>query len=218
MADIGAGIIGTSRTGNGNFFPAAGFGPALREKALPRAGAETNGHLRGDHAVVVARLLEAADSALEKDPPSARDCIARAMAILRPEQAGEERSRAIQAPRSLSSPARGGLSPWQIRAVTDYVGANLVSRLRGADMARVAKLSGSYFARAFKDSFGETPHGYVMRRRIDHAQALMLNTDQPLSAIAVDCGFADQAHFCRWFLRVTGQRPKSWRVARRQLA
>jgi transcriptional regulator GlxA family with amidase domain len=97
----------------------------------------------------------------------------------------------------------------------EYIDANCTENLRGADLARVAKLSTSYFIRAFKASFGETPHAYVIGRRITLAQAMMLETDDPLGLIAVACGFSDQAHFCRRFRLATGTRPQNWRGTRR---
>jgi len=80
-------------------------------------------------------------------------------------------------------------------------------------MARVAARSVCYFSRAFKVSFGETPHAYVMRRRVRRAQELMLNSDEPLSHIALACGFADQAHLSRLFRREVGATPSAWRRA-----
>jgi len=75
-------------------------------------------------------------------------------------------------------------------------------------------LSPCHFSRVFRDSFGCSPLEYVTRRRMEHAQGLMLSTDAPLSQIALDCGLADQAHFSRLFRRFVGETPRSWRRAR----
>jgi AraC family transcriptional regulator len=167
-----------------------------------------------DYAVVLARLLEAADRALEGDAASARDYIARALALLCPNSGRVEQ--ADNRHRSAPMPCvRGGLAPWQIRKLVDYVEANCAEDLHGADMARIARLSTSYFIRAFKASFGVTPHAYVIRRRIAQAMTMMLETDAPLGRIALACGFSDQAHFCRRFRQATGTRPQNWRGARR---
>jgi AraC-like DNA-binding protein len=230
MAEIGAGAIekalGIPSNGRPVHRSGTGFAASLSETmpspkgeyASPVGdGTEAEKPPYGHYAVAVTRLLEAAEDTIGEDPASARDCIARAIAILRPDEGAERRSRGKAFALRRSSALRGGLTPWQIRALADYIETNLSTRLRGADLARMAKLSGSYFTRAFKESFGETPHGYVMRRRVHHAETLMLTTDQPLGWIALACGFADQAHFCRWFLRLTGERPKSWRMTRRRL-
>src|SRR5690606_5549215 len=109
--------------------------------------------------------------------------------------------------------ARGGLAPWQIRKVANYVDAHLDRTIRNEDLAAIARLNLSHFGRAFRNSFDEPPHEYVIRRRIERAQGLMLSTDAPLSAIALDCGLADQAHLSRLFRRVVGESPRVWRRA-----
>jgi AraC-like DNA-binding protein len=53
-----------------------------------------------------------------------------------------------------------------------------------------------------------------MSRRIGMAVELMLSSDAPLSEIAINCGFADQAHFSRQFRRTTGYTPSTWRRER----
>jgi AraC-like DNA-binding protein len=82
------------------------------------------------------------------------------------------------------------------------------------DLARVARRSAAYFCRAFKRTFGETPHAYVVRRRLHRARHLMLTTDQALSQIALSCGFTDQAHLCRLFRQTHDQSPAVWRRER----
>jgi AraC family transcriptional regulator len=114
--------------------------------------------------------------------------------------------------------ARGGLAPWQVRRVTEYIEANLASTIRLQDLAGIARLSHSHFCRAFKESVGHPAHAYVMRRRVQRAQGLMLNTVDSLSQIAAQCGMADQAHFCKLFRRLVGESPNAWRRARRQVA
>jgi len=111
---------------------------------------------------------------------------------------------------------RGGLAPWQVRRVTDYIEEHLSSTIRLQDLAAIARLSHSHFCRAFKESLGHPAHAYVMRRRVQRAQGLMLTTAESLSQIAALCGMADQAHFCKLFRRLVGESPNAWRRARRQ--
>jgi AraC family transcriptional regulator len=113
--------------------------------------------------------------------------------------------------------ARGGLAPWQVRRVSEYIEANLASSIRLEDLARIARLSHSHFCRAFKESIGHPAHAYVMRRRVQLAQTLMLNTMESLSQIAAQCGMADQAHFCKLFRRLVGESPNAWRRAHRRV-
>ncbi len=110
--------------------------------------------------------------------------------------------------------ARGGLAPWQIRKLITYVDANLDRTITTRCLAEVARLSSFHFCRAFRDSFGVSPHGYVIRRRMERAQGLMLTTNASLGQIAVDCGLADQAHFNKLFRKFAGESPGAWRRAR----
>jgi AraC family transcriptional regulator len=107
--------------------------------------------------------------------------------------------------------AIGALAPWQCVKVRRHVDENLASRLSTLDLARLARLSASHFARAFKVSFGRAPHAYIISRRVARAQRLLLTTDLPLCEIALICGMADQAHLSRLFRRATGQPPSAWR-------
>ena len=109
---------------------------------------------------------------------------------------------------------RGGLAPWQIRKLTTYVEANLDHTITTRCLADIARLSSFHFCRAFRDSFGDSPHGYVIRRRMERAQGLMLTTSASLGQIAADCGLADQAHFNKLFRKFAGVSPGAWRRAR----
>jgi transcriptional regulator GlxA family with amidase domain len=109
---------------------------------------------------------------------------------------------------------RGGLAPWQVRRVKTHIEANLDGTIGVKVLAELVQLSPFHFCRAFRDSFGESPHGYVMRRRVERAQGLMLTTNASLGQIAADCGLADQAHFNKLFRRFVGESPGMWRRAR----
>jgi AraC-like DNA-binding protein len=113
-----------------------------------------------------------------------------------------------------AKPGRAGLAPWQVRRVAIYLDANLSESIRCEDMARVTRLSISHFMRAFRESFGAPPHAYLMHRRMQLAQRLMLTTDTGLRQIALDCGLADQSHLTRLFHRLVGESPAAWRRAR----
>jgi transcriptional regulator GlxA family with amidase domain len=154
---------------------------------------------------VMAELCTALRSALDDERVTAEDSLRRAAEILEglgsPETAPKE-------------PARGGLSPWQIRKVASHVEANLDRPIKNEELAALVRLNGSHFGRAFRNSFGEPPHEYVIRRRVERAQGLMLSTEASLSDIALDCGLADQSHLTRLFRRIVGESPRAWRRAR----
>jgi transcriptional regulator GlxA family with amidase domain len=154
---------------------------------------------------VVAELFAALTSTLNDERDSAEDSLNRAAEML---QAVDV------APPPQKQEARGGLAPWQIRKVAAHIEANLDMPIRSSELAAIARLSPCHFSRVFRDSFGCSPLEYVTRRRVEHAQGLMLSTDAPLCQIALDCGMADQAHFSRLFRRHVGETPRSWRRAR----
>ncbi len=106
---------------------------------------------------------------------------------------------------------RGRLAKWQANRAISYVDTHVDARLKVSEIARVVHLSSSHFSRAFKRTFGMTVHAWIMRRRIEIAQGMMLNTPHKLSEIALRCGLSDQSHLTRWFRRVVGETPGSWR-------
>lgn len=154
---------------------------------------------------VMSELCLALRSALDDERGTAEDSLRRAAEFLRTMGEAEVTPK---------EEVRGGLSPWQIRKVTNYIEAHLNRSIRNEDLATIVRLNQSYFGRAFRSSFGEPPHEYVIRRRVERAQGLMLSTDAPLSDIALECGLSDQAHLCRLFRRIVGQSPGGWRRAR----
>jgi AraC family transcriptional regulator len=108
---------------------------------------------------------------------------------------------------------RGGLTAWQMRRVTDFMQAHLHRRVSVAELAAQVGLSESWFARAFKQTNGETPHGWQQGLRIAAAKAMLGAEAASLAEIAAATGFADQAHMTRAFRGVTGTTPAAWRRA-----
>lgn len=102
----------------------------------------------------------------------------------------------------------GKLSPGNRRRIIDYIEANLGEELSVSRMAEDVDLSPHYFSRCFTASFGMPPHRYVLQRRIEAAQRLMLMTEKSFAEIAVDLGFCSHAHLTRAFRQVTGITPK----------
>jgi AraC family transcriptional regulator len=106
---------------------------------------------------------------------------------------------------------RGGLASWRAKRLTSYIEDKLDSTIRVSDLAGLVRLSSSHFCRAFRETFGETPLTYVMKRRMVRAQQLMLMSRVSLSQVALACGMCDQAHFSRTFRRIVGTNPGVWR-------
>jgi AraC family transcriptional regulator len=160
-------------------------------------------------ATAITELIEHAEIALESDRSAAKDCITRALALLR----NVRPSAGCTAPSPSARPQPGGLAPWQVSRLSSYIDTHLESTIRAQDLTQIVKLSVSRFFRAFKISFGMPPLEYVARRRIDLACELMVATDQSICQIALACGLCDQSHFCRVFRRILGVSPSAWRRA-----
>jgi AraC family transcriptional regulator len=107
--------------------------------------------------------------------------------------------------------ARGGLSGWQQKRVADFVEANLAEDLRLSTIARLIELSPYHFARAFKQSFGQSPHRYHVGRRIERAKALLAEQTQSITEIAQTIGFAETSSFSSAFRKLTGLSPREYR-------
>jgi AraC family transcriptional regulator len=105
---------------------------------------------------------------------------------------------------------RERLLAWQARKLREYIDSHLADPIRNADLCALIGLSQVYFARSFKSTFGMSPHAFVVRRRLELAAEYMLQTNAPLSDIAIQCGFSDQAHMSKRFLEATGWTPAAW--------
>jgi AraC-like DNA-binding protein len=81
-----------------------------------------------------------------------------------------------------------------------------------AALARVAHVSEAHFIRTFRDTFGETPHRYLQRRRVERAMFLLVQTDRSVTDICLDVGFASLGTFSRTFRAIVGQSPSEYRA------
>jgi len=107
--------------------------------------------------------------------------------------------------------ARGGLAPWQLRRAKEIMGSHLDEAVPLVDIARACNLSLGHFARAFRQTTGQPPHRWLIEQRITKAKRLLAENAMPLADIAIACGFADQSHFTRVFMRATQSSPGAWR-------
>jgi AraC family transcriptional regulator len=104
-----------------------------------------------------------------------------------------------------------GLTARQLRHALEYIEANLSENVSLAEVANASATSVSSLTRGFKTSLGISPHRWVLNRRIALAQRLIYEGARPLSEIAVSCGFVDQSHLTRVFMRNVGSSPAAWR-------
>ena len=101
-----------------------------------------------------------------------------------------------------------------MRRVIDYIEEHLDGNLSLEAMAAEVEISPVYLARAFKGAIGQSPHRYVLARRIDRAKDLLRNTDMPVVDVALSVGFSSQSHLSHWFQRYVGVSPAAYRQHR----
>jgi AraC family transcriptional regulator len=109
---------------------------------------------------------------------------------------------------SRSAP-RHSLPPHRLNQVADWIDAHLGEPISLADLAAIAGVEASWFTRLFRRSAGVAPYRYVLNRRIIHAQSALRDGMVP-AAVAMKCGFVDQAHLTRHFRRIVGVPPAAW--------
>lgn len=85
------------------------------------------------------------------------------------------------------------------------------TRLDIRELARMSVVSEAHFIRSFKATFGETPHRYLQRRRIERAMWLLRTTERSVSDVCLDVGFTSFATFSRTFREVVGESPSAYR-------
>jgi AraC-like DNA-binding protein len=157
----------------------------------------------------VVNLLMSASSELEHSQEAAKTSIHRAASLLQAQMRydGTERQDPSQA-----------LLAWQMRLVERYIEEHLDQQILVANLSELIHLSEAHFSRAFRLAYSVPPHAYIVRRRLELAAQLMLAGREPLSEIALRCGFHDQAHLSKQFRQLTGETPAAWRRLRRRPA
>jgi AraC family transcriptional regulator len=101
--------------------------------------------------------------------------------------------------------------PPGMRRLRDFIEAALDTELSLERLACEAGVSPHTLPRAFVRAFGETPHQYVLQRRLARAMELLIATDQPIVDIALATGFSSQSHLAAAFRRLTGTTPGEYR-------
>jgi AraC family transcriptional regulator len=102
---------------------------------------------------------------------------------------------------------RPGPAPPEIHKLRDLIHSQIGSRLSLKDLAHSSGLSSRHICRIFRAEMGLSPHAYIMRRRVEHASALIAEGKLGLAEIALACGFSDQAHMTVTFRKILGLPP-----------
>jgi AraC-like DNA-binding protein len=95
----------------------------------------------------------------------------------------------------------------------DLADARYFEPLGVAEMARAAGLSRAHFSRQFRRAFGESPHAYLLTRRLERAAALLRDTDRSVADICFSVGLSSVGSFTTSFTRTFGRSPTAYRAA-----
>jgi AraC-like DNA-binding protein len=95
----------------------------------------------------------------------------------------------------------------------DLADARYVDPLGVDDLARAAGLSRAHFSRQFRRAFGESPHGYLLTRRLERAAAMLRTTDRSVADICMAVGLQSVGSFTSSFTRHFGKTPTEYRAA-----
>jgi AraC family transcriptional regulator len=107
---------------------------------------------------------------------------------------------------------KGGLAPYRMKRVTDFIHAHIEKEITLNDLAQDIRLSPSYFCNLFRKTSGKTPHQFVLHCRIQHAKALLAKPSHSILDIALASGFRTHQHFSRIFRRHVGVTPSAYRA------
>jgi AraC family transcriptional regulator len=100
----------------------------------------------------------------------------------------------------------------KLKQIQDYIEEHLAEDIAIEDMAALVPMSQFHFARAFKAATGETPHKYLIQRRMERAKVLLTVTQLAIAEVAYRVGFSNQSHFTAHFRKATGVTPKDYRL------
>jgi AraC family transcriptional regulator len=105
------------------------------------------------------------------------------------------------------------LARWRLKRAVDYVEARLAEPVSLADLATAAGLTRMHFAAQFRATTGLRPHEYLLRRRIERAQEMLVGTGMSVVDVALSVGFQTQSHFTSVFKRGNRRAPGGSRTA-----
>jgi AraC-like DNA-binding protein len=105
---------------------------------------------------------------------------------------------------------------WMLRA-RDAMDRTYAEPLDVRRLARIAQVSEAHFIRTFRATFGETPHRYLQRRRVERAMFLLRERDQSVTDICFAVGFLSLGTFSRTFREIVGESPTRYRQRSRRV-
>ena len=109
----------------------------------------------------------------------------------------------------------GGMSSLSLRRVIEHIETHLSANVSQRALASIAGLGIDHFCCVFKFETGVTPHGFLIRKRVQRAKELLIGSDFPIAQIANEVGFSGQSHLTYHFRRYTGTTPLRFRRAKK---
>jgi AraC family transcriptional regulator len=131
-----------------------------------------------------------------------------------PSRSFRQRPRSPGRARESRAQARSGLAAWQQVVVAAYIRKHIGDSITVRALASFVYLSSHCFCRAFKRSFGITPHRYLVQQRIERAKALLASSVWSITEIGYALGFRQTSSFSATFRQLTGMTPNEFRQAR----
>jgi AraC family transcriptional regulator len=113
-------------------------------------------------------------------------------------------------------PASGGMAPWQVARIRDYLASHLADNVSLAELAALVGMSPYHFCRAFRRSVGAPPHRYQIKLRVERAKNLLANSPLSIADISASVGYEDQGQLARLFRTEVGMSPSHYRRERRR--
>lgn len=112
---------------------------------------------------------------------------------------------------TLPSYHAGGLPKYKLREAIAYIQDHLGEEITLEAIATHLNMSHYYFCHLFKQSMGVSPYQYVLQQRINKAKPLLKQRQLAITDVALECGFANQTHFTKYFRKLTGITPRAYR-------
>jgi len=127
--------------------------------------------------------------------------------------AGVDTLRAVLLCRFNNGPGRaaGWLTPGRVAALDCFIERRMAERIEVTGLAAEIGVSVGFLVLAFRAALGTTPHRYLMDRRLARARRELAEGRQSIAAVALECGFADQAHLTRCLQKALGLTPARYR-------
>ena len=100
----------------------------------------------------------------------------------------------------------------EMSKVIEYIQDHYETKIESEKLAKIVHLSNSQFSRRFKSIFKMSPSQYIIKVRVDAACQKLIQSHDPITTIALDCGFYDNSYFTKKFKLLMGMTPKQYRV------